>query len=292
MSRRNVALLLVLSGIWGSSFLFIKLGVDELEPSVVALGRLVVGAAILLPIAARRGGLGLLRPYLAVVATLGLLNNALPFWLFGFAETRISSGLAGVIQAAAPIFTVLLAIRLDPTQRVTGARLVGVGVGFVGVALLVGVQSGGQVVGALAVLAAALCYAASALVVGKRAGGIPPLHLAAGQLAVGTLLMAPFGLLQLPDEAPPVKTVLAIVALGSLGSAVAYVLYFALIARAGASRAILVTYLVPAFALVYGAVFLDEAVSASALIGLGLVLAGTTLATGVVTRLRAARSLA
>src|SRR6476469_7131349 len=117
MSRRNVALLLVLSGIWGSSFLFIKLGVDELEPSVVALGRLVVGAAILLPIAARRGGLGLLRPYLAVVATLGLLNNALPFWLFGFAETRISSGLAAVIQAAAPIFTVLLAIRLEPTQR-------------------------------------------------------------------------------------------------------------------------------------------------------------------------------
>jgi drug/metabolite transporter (DMT)-like permease len=292
MSRRNAALLLVLSGIWGSSFLFIKLGVDELEPSVVALGRLVVGAAILLPLAASRGGLGLHRPYLAIVATLGLLNNALPFWLFGFAETRISSGLAGVIQAAAPIFTVLLAIRLDPTQRVTGARLVGVGVGFVGVALLVGVQSGGQVVGALAVLAAALCYAASALVVGKSAGGVPPLHLAAGQLAIGTLFMAPFGRLQLPDEAPPAKTVLAIVALGSLGSAVAYVLYFALIARAGASRAILVTYLVPAFALVYGAVFLDEAVTASALIGLALVLAGTTLATGVVTRVRAARSLA
>jgi len=292
MSRRNAALLLLLSGIWGSSFLFIKLGVDELEPSVVALGRLVVGAAILLPIAARRGGLGLLRPYLAIVATLGLLNNALPFWLFGFAETRISSGLAAVIQAAAPIFTVLLAIRLDPTQRVTGVRLVGVGVGFVGVALLVGAQTGGQVVAALAVLAAALCYATSALVVGKRAGGIPPLHLAAGQLAIGTLLMAPFGLLQLPDQAPPAKTVLAIVALGSLGSAVAYVLYFALIARAGASRAILVTYLVPAFGLVYGAVFLDEAVTASALIGLALVLAGTTLATGVVTRVRAARSLA
>jgi len=292
MSRRNAALLLLLSGIWGSSFLFIKLGVDELEPSVVALGRLVVGAAILLPIAARRGGLGLLRPYLAIVATLGLLNNALPFWLFGFAETRISSGLAAVIQAAAPIFTVLLAIRLDPTQRVTGVRLVGVGVGFVGVALLVGAQTGGQVVAALAVLAAALCYATSALVVGKRAGGIPPLHLAAGQLAIGTLLMAPFGLLQLPDQAPPAKTVLAIVALGSLGSAVAYVLYFALIARAGASRAILVTYLVPAFGLVYGAVFLDEAVPASALIGLALVLAGTTLATGVVTRVRAARSLA
>lgn len=288
MSRGNAALLVVLSAIWGSSFLFIKLGVDELEPTVVALGRLFVGAAILLPIAASRGGLGLLRPHLRTVATLGLLNNALPFWLFGFAETRISSGLAGVIQAAAPIFTVLLAIRLDPTQRATGTRLAGIAVGFVGVALLVGAQTGGQVVGAVAVLAASLCYAASALFAGKRARTIPPLHLAAGQLGCGLLLMAPFGLLQLPGEAPPAKAVLAIVALGALGSALAYVLYFALIARAGASRAILVTYLVPAFALVYGAVFLDEKVTASAVAGLVLILAGTTLATGVA-RLRRPR---
>jgi drug/metabolite transporter (DMT)-like permease len=288
VSRSNAALLVVLSAIWGSSFLFIKLGVDELEPTVVALGRLFVGAAILLPIAATRGGLGLLRPHLRTVATLGLLNNALPFWLFGFAETRISSGLAAVIQAAAPIFTVLLAIRLDPTQRATGTRLAGIAVGFVGVALLVGAQTGGQVVGAIAVLAASLCYAASALFAGKRARTIPPLHLAAGQLGCGLLLMAPFGLLQLPDEAPPAKAVLAIVALGALGSALAYVLYFALIARAGASRAILVTYLVPAFALVYGALFLDEKVTASAVAGLVLILAGTTLATGVA-RLRRPR---
>ena len=288
MSRSNAALLVVLSAIWGSSFLFIKLGVDELEPTVVALGRLFVGAAILLPIAASRGGLGLLRPHLRTVATLGLLNNALPFWLFGFAETRISSGLAAVIQAAAPIFTVLLAIRLDPSQRATGTRLAGIAVGFVGVALLVGAQTGGQVVGAIAVLAASLCYAASALFAGKRARTIPPLHLAAGQLGCGLLLMAPFGLLQLPDEAPPAKAVLAIVALGALGSALAYVLYFALIARAGASRAILVTYLVPGFALVYGAVFLDEKVTASAVAGLVLILAGTTLATGVA-RLRRPR---
>jgi drug/metabolite transporter (DMT)-like permease len=288
VSRSNAALLVVLSAIWGSSFLFIKLGVDEVEPTVVALGRLFVGAAILLPIAASRGGLGLLRPHLRTVATLGLLNNALPFWLFGFAETRISSGLAAVIQAAAPIFTVLLAIRLDPTQRATGTRLAGIAVGFVGVALLVGAQTGGQVVGAIAVLAASLCYAASALFAGKRARTIPPLHLAAGQLGCGLLLMAPFGLLQLPDEAPPAQAVLAIVALGALGSALAYVLYFALIARAGASRAILVTYLVPAFALVYGAVFLDEKVTASAVAGLVLILAGTTLATGVA-RLRRPR---
>jgi drug/metabolite transporter (DMT)-like permease len=291
VTRRSLALLVGLSAIWGSSFLFIKLGVDEVEPSVVALGRVVVGAAILVPIAAARGGLGLLRGHVGTVAALGLLNNAVPFWLLGFAETRIDSGLAGVIQAAAPIFTVLLAIRLDPSQRVTGTRLAGVGVGFVGVALLVGAQTGGQVVGALAVLGAALSYSVSALFAGKRLGSLPPLHVAAGQLACGVLLLAPLGLAQLPDEAPQAKAVLAIVALGALGSALAYVLYFALIVRAGASRAILVTYLVPAFALVYGAVFLDEDVTASAIAGLVLILAGTTLATGV-TRLRAARSLA
>jgi len=291
VSRANLGLLLALSAIWGSSFLFIKLGVDELEPAVVAFGRLLVGVAILLPIAAARGGLGLLRPHLRTVAVLGALNNALPFWLLGFAETRIDSGLAAVIQAAAPIFTVVLAIRLDPTQRATGARLAGIGVGFVGVALLVGMQSGGQVVGALAVLGAALCYAVSALFAGTRGRSVPTLHLAAGQLACGTLLIAPLGLLQLPAAAPGVDTLLAVVALGALGSALAYVLYFALIARAGASRAILVTYLVPAFALVYGAVFLGEQVTATALGGLVLVLAGTTLATGV-TRLRASRRLA
>ena len=291
MSRANLALLLALSAIWGSSFLFIKLGVDELEPAVVAFGRLLVGVAILLPIAAARGGLGLLRPHLRTVAVLGALNNALPFWLLGFAETRIDSGLAAVIQAAAPIFTVVLAIRLDPSQRATGARLAGIGVGFVGVALLVGMQSGGQVVGALAVLGAALCYAVSALFAGTRGRSVPTLHLAAGQLACGMLLIAPIGLLQLPAAAPGVDTLLAVAALGALGSALAYVLYFALIARAGASRAILVTYLVPAFALVYGAVFLGEQVTATALGGLVLVLAGTTLATGV-TRLRASRRLA
>jgi drug/metabolite transporter (DMT)-like permease len=106
------------------------------------------------------------------------------------------------------------------------------------------------------------------------------LQLSIGQLAVGTLLVAPVALLQLPSEAPSAKVVAAIAALGALGTGVAYLLYFALIARAGASRAILVTYLVPAFALVYGAVLLDEPVTASALGGLALILGGTALATG------------
>jgi drug/metabolite transporter (DMT)-like permease len=278
--RRDLGLLLVLSAIWGSSFLFIKLGVDELEPAVVVLGRTVVGALVLLPLLRGRGGLGMLRGHVGVLVALGALNNAVPFWLLGFANTRIDSGLSAVIQAAAPVFTVVLAAWIDRTQRVQGARLVGVGVGFLGVVLLVGVQEGGELVGALAVIGTAACYAVSVLIAGRTVRRLPPLQVSIGQLAAGAVLIAPLGLAQAPAEPPSAGTIAAVVALGALGSGVAYLLYFALIASAGAARAILVTYLVPAFALVYGAVFLDEDVTATALAGLALILGGTALATG------------
>jgi drug/metabolite transporter (DMT)-like permease len=279
--RREVVLLLTLASIWGASFLFIKLGVDEVEPAVVVLGRLVVGVAVLVPVVVLRGAIPDLRAMWIPCVVLGALNNAVPYWLIAFAETRIDSGLAAVIQAAAPILTVVLATRIDPSQRVRGLRLVGVAVGFVGVALLVGVQEGSQLVGALAVLGTATCYAVSVLYAGRTVRSFPPLEVAIGQLGVGMLLALPFGLAQLPSEAPPAKAVAAIVALGALSTGVAYLLYFTLIARAGASRAILVTYLVPAFALVYGTVFLDEPVTVSALAGLVLILGGTALGTGM-----------
>jgi drug/metabolite transporter (DMT)-like permease len=284
--RREVVLLLTLASIWGASFLFIKLGVDEVEPAVVVLGRLVVGVAVLVPVVLLRGAIPDLRAMWIPCVVLGALNNAVPYWLIAFAETRIDSGLAAVIQAAAPILTVVLATRIDPTQRVRGLRLVGVAVGFVGVALLVGVQEGSQLVGALAVLGTATCYAVSVLYAGRTVRSFPPLEVAIGQLGVGMLLALPFGLAQLPSEAPPAKAVAAIVALGALSTGVAYLLYFTLIARVGASRAILVTYLVPAFALVYGTVILDEPLTVSALAGLVLILGGTALGTGMRLRRR------
>ena len=286
MHRRDLALLLALAAIWGASFLFIKLGVDEVAPSVVVLGRIAVGLGVLVPLVLARGGVPDIRAMWVPFLVLGTLNNAVPYWLLAFAETRLDSGLAAVIQAAAPILTVVLATRIDPSQRVRGLRLVGVAVGFVGVALLVGVQEGGQLVAALAVLGTATCYAVSALYAGRAVRSFGPLEVTVGQLAVGLLLAAPFGLAQLPSEAPPAKAVAAIVALGALSTGVAYLLYFTLIARAGASRAILVTYLVPAFALVYGTAFLDEPVTASALVGLVLILGGTALGTGARLRRR------
>lgn len=286
MSRRDTLLLVLLSAIWGASFLFIKVGVDELEPSVVVLGRLVVGGACLLPLVAGRGGLAPLRGVLVPLVVLGALNNALPFWLLGFAETRLDSGLTAVVQAAAPIFTVLLAARLDPSQRVRGWRLAGIVVGFAGVALLVGDQRGGELTGALAVIGTALCYAVSVLYAGRTVRGLPPLQVSIGQLGTAAVITAPFALAQLPSELPRPQVLAAVAALGALGSGVAYLLYFTIIASAGASRAILVTYLVPAFALVYGAIGLDEAVTAAAVTGLALILGGTTLATGVLPRAR------
>ena len=286
MHRRDQALLLALAAIWGASFLFIKLGVEEVEPAVVVLGRIAVGFGVLVPLVLARGVRPDVRAMWVPFLVLGTLNNAVPYWLLAFAETRIDSGLAAVIQAAAPILTVVLATRIDPSQRVRGLRLVGVGVGFVGVALLVGVQEGGQLVAALAVLGTATCYALSALYAGRAVRAFPPLDVTIGQLGVGLLLALPFGLAQLPSEAPPAKAVAAIVALGALSTGVAYLLYFTLIARVGASRAILVTYLVPAFALVYGTVILDEPLTVSALAGLVLILGGTALGTGMRLRRR------
>lgn len=280
VSRRDLGLLAVLSAIWGASFLFIKLGVEELEPSVVVLGRLVVGTAVLLPLLWGRGGLTPLRGRLRPLLVLGLVNYVLPFWLLGYAELRLDSGLTAVIQAAAPLLTVTLAARIDPSQRASGLRLAGFAGGFVGVVLLVGAQPAGDVTAALAVIGTALCYAVSVLYAGRTVRDLPPLQVSIGQLATAAVLIAPIALLQLPAELPTSRAVAAVGLLGALGTGLAYLLYFRIIASAGASRAILVTYLVPAFALGYGGVLLGERVPATALGGLVLILGGTALATG------------
>ncbi len=281
MSRRDTLLLLLLSAIWGASFLFIKVSVDVLEPSVVALGRVALGALLLLALLPRRGGLRPLKGHLVPLLILGAVNNALPFWLLGFAETSLDSGLTAVIQASAPLCTVVLAARIDRTQRVTGVRLAGVGVGFVGVVFLIGLQTGGELIAAFAVVGVAVCYAFSVLFAGRTMREVPVLQASFGQLAFASLLLAPFGLAQLPETMPSANVLLSVLALGVLGSGIAYLLYFSIIASAGASRAILVTYLVPAMALIYGAIFLAEPVTIPSLVGLVLILSGTALATGM-----------
>jgi drug/metabolite transporter (DMT)-like permease len=285
-------MLIALAAIWGASFMFIKVAVEELAPGVVVFGRVLVGTLALLPAVPFMIGwrplFAELRRYAWPLLVLATFNASVPFWLLAWSEKRLDSGLAAVLQASAPLFTALLAFGFSRGDRIGGARLVGVVVGFLGVVLLVGAQPSGDVLSALAVLLTALCYAAAAIYAGRRLSGAAPIVTSFGTLAIATLTTLPFGIAQVPGHMPSWKAIGSVVALGSLGLSVAYLLYFGLIAGAGASYAILVTYLVPALALGYGAVFLDEHVTASAVGGLVLILAGVALGTGTLRLLRRA----
>src|SRR4051812_28513189 len=286
MSRRHWSMLIVLSSLWGASFMFIKIGDRELEPSTLIFLRLAIGALVLAPIAFAKLGRSQVTRELRTAAwplvVVGLVNSAIPVVMIAWAETRIDSGLTAVIQASAPLFTALLAIGFVRSERVYGARLAGLFVGFAGVALLVGGRPGGEVLAAVAVVASALCYAIAALYSGRRLGGVSPLATAFGTLTAASIALAPLAIAQAPAEFPSWEVVLSVLALGIGGTGIAYVLYYALISGAGASNAILITYLVPAVALFYGSVFLDEAVTAAAIGGLALILGGVALGSGAV----------
>ena len=163
MTTRQFAVLLVLGVAWGASFLFIKVAVREIAPSTLILGRLGLAAitlALVVPFAVgTRDALGQMRANAHWLVIVALINTAIPFWLLSWGETRIDSGLASIIQASVPIFNAVIAFGFFHEVRVTGIRLVGVAIGFVGVALLVGAQPQGKVLGALAVVGMALCYA-------------------------------------------------------------------------------------------------------------------------------------
>jgi drug/metabolite transporter (DMT)-like permease len=290
MARRPIVLLALLALIWGSSFMFIKVAVRELDPSTLILGRLGLAAITLgIVVPAVIGGRAVVdgisaswRPLVVV----GLLNTAVPFWLLSWGETRIDSGLASIIQASVPIFNALLAFGFFHDERVTGRRLFGVAIGFVGVALLVGAQPHAKVLGALAVVGMALCYAAGGLLTRRHLSDVRPHVIAFGTSAVAALAVLPAGLIQAPHDVPGWKTFASIAVLGTVCTAAAYLLFFTIIARAGAGYAALVTYLVPPVALLYGAVFLGEGIGWPALAGLVLILGGVSLGTGVLTRRR------
>ena len=289
-------MLLGLAALWGASFMFIKVGDRELHPITLVGFRMALGALTLVPIVAVKiGGRRALRELRAVAGPLivtGLLNSAIPIFAISWAETRIDSGLTAIIQASAPLFTALLAIRFSRDERVRGSRLGGLIVGLAGVALLVGGQPRGQILAGLAVVVSAVCYAAAALYTGRRLRSTSPLLTSAGALAAASLATLPIGLFELPNHLPGWKVTGSVLTLGIAGTGLAYILYYGLIAGAGASRAILITYLVPVVALFYGAVLLGESVTAAGIGGLALVLAGVALGSGAVRLGRARRATA
>jgi drug/metabolite transporter (DMT)-like permease len=281
MDRRSWSLLLLLGAIWGASYLFIKIGLRDLSPSMVAFVRIALAALVLAPIAASQGALSGVRSRMGWLALVAAVQVAGPFVLISAGEEEISSSLAGILVASAPLFTALLAIRIDREERSQGLRLGGVLIGFGGVALLLGLDLGGSgsaLIGGLAVVLASLGYAIGGFLVKHRLTGVPPVGMSAAVMTASAIFLLPPALLTLPDAAPGVGPLAAVAVLGVLGTGAAFVIFYGLIASIGPARAFLVTYIAPGFAVVYGALLLSEQITIATLSGLALILCGSWLA--------------
>jgi drug/metabolite transporter (DMT)-like permease len=286
--NRYVPMLLLLAAVWGASYLFIKVAVDEIEPAPMMAVRTLLAAAVLGGyLTVRLGGsraVAELRAAWRHCLVLGVLNAALPFWLIAWGEKHIDSGLAAVVQASVPIFNALLVLRFLPHERLSALRAAGLAVGIVGVAVVTGIHPDGgglAVVGTLAIVASSLAYAGAGVYGQRAVSGTAGPVLATGSMLAGGLILLPFALFQLPSELPGWKATASVGALSLFGTALAQLVLFRLLAAHGSARLSLVTYLMPGFALAYGAVLLDESIGASTLVGLVLILAGVALASGV-----------
>jgi drug/metabolite transporter (DMT)-like permease len=287
---RYAPMLLTLAAIWGASYLFIKVAVDDgIEPAPLMAVRLL-GAATLLAaylvwrLGARRA-VSELRGAWRPVLALGVVNAALPFWLIAWGEQHIDSSVAAVAQATVPIFVLLLGLRFLPQDRVGPARLVGVALGIVGVALLAGfnpIGGAAAAVGTLAIVLSSISYAVGNVYGYKRVRSVSGPVLAAGSMLVGGLILLPLALLQLPDETPSLEAIGSIAALTVAGTAMAQLVLYRMLRLHGSAKVSLVTYLMPGFAIVYGAVLLSEPITVGVVGGLALILAGVGLGSGSV----------
>jgi drug/metabolite transporter (DMT)-like permease len=276
--------LLLLSAIWGSSYMFIKVGVRDLSPAALVDLRLVLAEVVLLAFVAARGRVRAVRRAVVPGAFVGVVGMALPFLLISWGETRVDSGVAAVATSSVPIFVALLALRFAVSERASTIKGVGLAVGLAGVAVVAGVHpSGGwrPVVGTLAVVLAALCYAVSSLFSQRNLATVGGVELATASVGAGAVAMLPFALARLPN-AVGWKSLVSGIVLGVVATGIASLIANRLIAEHGAARAMLVNYLLPVFALVYGAAILGEPLTLAKVGGLGLILVGVTLASGLV----------
>jgi drug/metabolite transporter (DMT)-like permease len=276
--------LLLLSAIWGSSYMFIKVGVRDFSPATLVELRLLLAGAVLVSFLAVRRGARSLRPALAPGAFVGIVGMAVPFLLISWGETRVDSGVAAVATSSVPIFVALLALRFAATERASALKGVGLALGLGGVAVVAGVHPDGgwaAVVGTLAVVLAALCYAVSSLYSQRNLRIVGGVELAAASVAAGALAMLPFALVQLPGSVGW-KPLVSVIVLGVVATGIAQLLVNRLIGEHGAARTMLVNYVLPVFALLYGAAILDEPLTLAKIGGLALILLGVTLASGLV----------
>lgn len=281
MDRRSWTLLLTLGAIWGASYLFIKIGLRDMSPSVVSFLRVFLGALALLPIALSQSALRGLGARAWTLVIVGTIQVAIPFVLIAQGEEEVTSALAGILVASAPLFTALLAIRIDQEERSQGLRLVGILTGITGVVFLLGLDLGGDgaaLLGGLMIVLASLGYAIGGFIVKRRLADVPAIGMSTAVMLVASVLLLPAAIATAPDEAPGVGALAAVAALGILGTGIAFVIFYSLISSVGPARAFLVTYIAPAWAVVYGALFLSEEITAVTIVGLALILAGSFLA--------------
>jgi drug/metabolite transporter (DMT)-like permease len=282
VTRRAWLLMGLLSTTWGASYLFIKVALDGgIEPAFIVFARLVLAALVLVPIALHAGAAAALRGRFVAILVMAIVHVSVPFLLITYGESHIASSLTGILVSAAPIFTVLLAMRFDDEERPRGIALAGVVLGILGVVLLFGVDLSGDataIAGGLMVLLASFGYAVGGLYLKARLGGVPPVGVAAATMVVSAVLLAPAALLALPSQMPSGKAIGALLALGAGGTGVAFLIFYTLIAMIGPGRASLVAYIAPGFAVVYGVWLLSEPLTAGSVLGLVLILAGSWIA--------------
>lgn len=283
MTPRTLVLFLITAALWGASYLFIKVALDDgMSEGVILCARCGLGALVLLPLALRQGAIAPALERRGWIAVLAVTQVLLPFTLIVVGENWIDSGLAGILIAAAPIFMALIAPFVDPEESSTGLAAVGVIIGMAGVVLLFVADIGGvgtsAILGGLAVLTAAAVYALAPLVFKLRFQGVPHVGALAVLMTTGAIVFLPWALATLPSHTPELKTWLSLLVLGMGGTGVSFLLFYEMIEDIGPARASVVAYVAPLFSVVYGVVLLDELFTPWTLVGMALILGGSWLA--------------
>jgi drug/metabolite transporter (DMT)-like permease len=280
MTRRGWILFWSLGLIWGLPYLLIKVSVADLTPPVIIFLRVFISAIVLVPIAWKLGYLSQLKGHWKWVFAFAIIEITLPFGALTFAEIRLSSSMSGLLIAAVPIVSAVIAWRLGLDDRVTGIRVIGLAVGIAGVAALVGLDVTGSEIGSVAALLITIVgYALGPIIVSKRLAGVPALAAIAMAMVINSVIYAPFAIATWPTQTVRASTWIAVVALGLVCTAFAFILFFSLVAEVGPARTTVITYINPAVAVVLGVVVLSEPITLGLVIGFPLILLGSYLAT-------------